>query len=162
MQGQKEWYRRFVRESEHSPTDRGNKSSEKTQPSSQDRVQCKYSKLSIGTTLECVLVVSRVQTKSGLPTGTLFSNLPIICPRYRLLKYGMDWTRTRINFVKNQIFGQILSIHLCWPHRAHPPRWPPRGNSFAISTNQRPRNLLHRDSQTQIGTKRIIYRGSPC
>ena len=30
------------------------------------------------------------------------------------------------------------------PHRAHPPQWPPQGKRIPISTNQRPRNLLHR------------------
>ena len=63
MQRQEEWSRHFVRESEHSATYRGGKSSQETQPSSQDWVQCKYSKQS-----------------QILPTmtRTLFSNLHIL------------------------------------------------------------------------------------
>ena len=51
-----------------------------------------------------------------------------------------------------------LSSAFPFPHRAHPPQWPPRGNSIPISTNQRPRNLLHdrqagRDNTAYIARK---------
>ena len=40
----------------------------------------------------------------------------------------------------------FLLQHSCWPHQAYPTQWPPRGYSIPILTNQRHRNLFHRQA----------------